>query len=289
MRCCNEAMNSPSNSASQWIRDFGIWHKVDSKGRDVYVVKINRQRKSARKEFIVERYPSKEAAEIAALAFRDCMLREVLPMTKRECTSILRKNNTSGVPGVAFQKSTNAAGLGYWVAYIKRPSQPMERKSYSVKKFGSEKAFELAVAARQEMLKQTSGWMFKHPRSAPLPDTPEPSVESLAVPPITQRPLQYASKEILLAGRVTRRCVLSNGDVIERRYRVAVFRFPDGRKKLRQFSVNRFGELDALLLAIEQRQAWEREALMEQGNELKPSRTPTCNRPQHPAAVFSAG
>ncbi|XVJ69654.1 MAG: AP2 domain-containing protein [Rhizobacter sp.] len=247
-------MNSPSNSSGQWIKDFGIWHKVDAKGRDVYVVKVNRQRKSARKEFIVERYPSKEAAETAALAYRDLKMREVLPMTKRECTSILRKSNTSGVPGVAFQKSTNAAGLGYWVAYIKRPSQHMERKSFSVKEFGSQKAFELAVAAREEMLKQTSGWMSKHPRSAPLPDTPEPVVESLAVPPITQRPALKLDKKTLLARRVTRQCVLANGDVIERRYRVAVFRSPDGQTKLRQFSINRYGELDALLLAIEQRQ-----------------------------------
>jgi hypothetical protein len=277
-------MNSPSDSAGQWIKDFGIWHRVDAKGRDVYVVKINRQRKSARKEFIVERYPSKEAAEIAALAYRDRMLREVLPMTKRECTSILRKNNTSGVPGVGFQKSTNSGGLGYWVAYAQRPGHPMERKSFSVKQFGFDKAFEMAVAARQKMLMQTSGWMSKHPRSAPMPDTPEPVVESLVVPPIMQRPLQQARPETLLAGRVTRRCVLSNGDVIERRYRVAVFRFPDGRKKLRQFSVSRYGELDALLLAIEQRQAWEREALMDQDNGQKPSR----NRTQHSAAALSS-
>lgn len=256
---------------------------MDDKGRDIYVIKVNRQRKSVRKEFIVERYPSKEAAETAALAFRDRMLKEILPMTKRECTSILRKNNTSGIPGVAFQKSTNSAGLGYWVAYIQRPGQPMERKGFSVKKFGSEKAFEMAVAARQEMLKQTSGWMSKHPRSAPRPDTPEPVVESLAVPPIMQRPVQKTHKETLLARRVTRQCVLSNGDVIQRRYRVAVFRFPDGRTKLRQFSISRYGELDALLLAIEQRQAWEREAVAEQGDNEKPSR----NRTQNTAAALS--
>ena len=205
-------------------------------------------------------------------------------MTKRECTSILRKSNTSGVPGVAFQKSTNAAGLGYWVAYIKRPNQPMERKSFSVKIFGSEKAFELAVASRQEMLKQTSGWMSKHPRSAPLPDTPEPVVESLAVPPIMQRPVQKTHRETLLTRRVTRRCVLSSGDVIERQYRVAVFRFPDGRTKLRQFSINRYGELDALLLAIEQRRAWEREALADQ---CEDDQTTSRKRTQNTAAALS--
>ena len=276
-------MNSSSNSSSSWIKDFGIWHKVDAKGRDMYVVKVNRQRKSARKEFIVERYPSKEAAETAALAFRDRMLREVLPMSKRECTSILR--NTSGVPGVGFQKSSDRSGLGYWIAYIQRPGQPLERKSFSVKKFGSEKAFEMAVAAREEMLKQTRGWMSKHPRSAPLPDTPEPVVESLVVPPIMERPFQKAHKETPLAGRVTRRCVLSNGDVVERRYRVAVFRFPDGRTKLRQFSINRYGELDALLLAIEQRRAWEREALADQCDEDPIS---TRNLTQNAIAALSA-
>ncbi len=60
-------MNSPSTSSGPWIKDFGIWHKVDAKGRDVYVVKVNQQRKSARKEFIVGHYSSTEAAEIAAL------------------------------------------------------------------------------------------------------------------------------------------------------------------------------------------------------------------------------
>ena len=180
-------MNSFPNPSDTWIKDFGIWHKLDARGRDIYVVKINRQRRSARKEFIVERYPSKEAAETAALLFREQVLRDVLPMTKRECTSILRKNNTSGVPGVAFQKASSSSGLGYWVAYIQRASEPMERKSFSVKKYGSERAFELAVACRQEMLNRTHGWMSKHPRGLPLPDTPEPAFDLLAIPPIRKR------------------------------------------------------------------------------------------------------
>ena len=189
-------MDSSPSPSGEWIKDFGIWHKLDARGRDIYVVKINRQRKSARKEFIVERYPSKEAAETAALRFREQLLRDVLPMSKRECTSILRKNNTSGVPGVAFQKSSNSSGLGYWVAFIQRTGQPMERKSFSVKKYGSEKAFELAVACRQEMLDQTHGWMSKHPRGLPLPNTPEPVFKLLAIPPIRQRPSDHEPKEV---------------------------------------------------------------------------------------------
>ena len=189
-------MNRSPNPSNEWIKDFGIWHKLDAKGRDIYVVKINRQRRSARKEFIVERYPSKEAAETAALHFREKLLRDVLPMTKRECTSILRKNNTSGVPGVAFQKSSSSSGAGYWVAFIQRTGQPMERKSFSVKKYGFEKAFELAVACRQEMLNQTHGWMSKHPSGLPFPGTPEPVCELLAIPPIRQRLFGYEPKEV---------------------------------------------------------------------------------------------
>jgi hypothetical protein len=180
-------MISPSNSTHPWIKDFGIWHTVDAKGRDIYVVKVNRQGKSARKEFIVERYPSPAAAAAAALAYRSSKLREVLPMSRRECVSILRKSNTSGVPGVAFQKSSSQHGLGYWIAYIQRSGQPLERVSFSVVKHGSEKAFELAVAARRAMLGQTHGWMSKHPRSAPPPGTPEPRVDTLVSFPLKER------------------------------------------------------------------------------------------------------
>ena len=85
-------------------------------------------------------------------------------------------------------------------------------------------------------------------------------------------------------GTVNIKTLLINGQTVVTKYRVAIFTKPDGLPKRRYFSVTQYGEEDAFLLAVEQRQAWEREAVAAQSNDQNPRRKRTHN----PAAAPSS-
>ena len=76
-------------------------------------------------------------------------------------------------------------------------------------------------------------------------------------------PSPYRRKTIgaLEVGTVHVKTVLSSGEVIKVKYRVAQRTKPNGLPQRRYFSMDRYGEEEAKRLAISQRQAWEREAL----------------------------
>lgn len=87
----------------------------------------------------------------AAIAWRVAMLVRIDTLSRREFCEQKRSNNTSGVPGVHFLKTARQP-LGLWQAKIKRPDGRKVHKSFSVRRFGEQRAFRMAVAARMEML-----------------------------------------------------------------------------------------------------------------------------------------
>ena len=90
-------------------------------------------------------------AKAAAIAWRDAQLARLKAFTLVEFHQQRRSNNVSGVTGVHFHK-TLAQPLGFWQASIRFHDGKRIAKSFSVLKFGRRKAFELAVAARLELL-----------------------------------------------------------------------------------------------------------------------------------------
>ena len=90
-------------------------------------------------------------AEARAIAWRDEKLAEIEPLSMTEFHTQKRSNNISGVPGVHFH-TTAAQPLGFWQATIHVAKRCRTAKSFSVRRYGNDEAFRLAVAARTKML-----------------------------------------------------------------------------------------------------------------------------------------
>ena len=87
----------------------------------------------------------------AAKAWRDAQLAAVATFGKLEFCQQKRSNNTSKVPGVHFLTSVKQP-LGFWQAKLKLAGQRAVQRSFSVRAHGNRPAYEMAVAARMEML-----------------------------------------------------------------------------------------------------------------------------------------
>jgi hypothetical protein len=72
-------------------------------------------------------------------------------LAKRDCCRIKRTSNQSGVPGVHFIRPKNHP-QGCWAARLKLPNGRQRTKTFSVRKYGESRAFELAVEARSQLL-----------------------------------------------------------------------------------------------------------------------------------------
>jgi hypothetical protein len=222
-------------------------------------VSIRRRGSFIDRSFSVSTFGGVDEALKEAIAFRDEVNRRFAPLTKQQFHAIHRSNNTSGVPGV-FRTTTNE-----WKAIIHYADGRCKTRQFAIHLYGEEEAKQLAIQARAELLKQVHGHVIRHEEELDI-DVPKNSQPVLAITPHKDEPAASPYQradidKIPGVGTVNVKTVLNNGQTAVTKYRVAEFRKPGGLPKRRYFSVERYGEGDAALLAIEQRQAWEREAL----------------------------
>ncbi len=135
--------------------------RVDDENRrtHAWVVTIQRSGKVRRRSFSDGVYAGKRKALKAAQDYRDRLLIEYPPMTRAEYANILRKNNRSGVPGVirfrALEtKNGERIERSYWIAFWPTKPGKTSRAKFSVAKYGETAAFQLAVKARKDALKE---------------------------------------------------------------------------------------------------------------------------------------
>lgn len=109
-----------------------------------------------------------------ARQYRDALVAKLEPMLRAEFANVLRKNNTSGVPGVCLIRSPYKLADGtrrevrYWEAIW--PTEPgcSETRRFSVATHGNKGAFELACAARAQGLSRVSGYFWASEAGAPI-------------------------------------------------------------------------------------------------------------------------
>lgn len=128
-----------------------------------WLVTIQRRGKIFRKQFSDGVLGGKAKSLAAAKACRDEIVAKFPPLSKREHAEILKKNNKSGVVGVCrycaseTRQKPASEKRWFWVASWVLPDGRAKRIKFSVRKYGEEGAFKMAVKARRSAIKQMDG------------------------------------------------------------------------------------------------------------------------------------
>ncbi len=141
-------------------------YRVDSpkNGTYAWIVVLTRNRESFRKHFTDGVHGGREQALAAAIVYRDEVIARFAPLKRSEYVSVLRKNNTSGFPGVRLNRDAEGNPL-YWAAsWVPHAGAKAKVVKFSVAKYGFERSRELAVRARADGVAQMDG--FYKPVSA---------------------------------------------------------------------------------------------------------------------------
>jgi hypothetical protein len=130
----------------------------------VYRVSFTRGGKTTARPFRETEYGGARAALKAARAWRDSMTQALLPETKKAFSQRVKPNNTSGVPGVYLKRQVVRRGdwsgeYVFWQAQTPQAVRPFRSRSFSVDRYGNDKAFALAVQARAEFVAQVEGYV----------------------------------------------------------------------------------------------------------------------------------
>lgn len=206
-------------------------------------------------EFRVATYGDPEKAKAAAIAYRDDVLKKIPAMSRSEFGTIVRSNNTSGVPGVSRREQN---GFARWCAMVSLPDGTTRRRTFAVVKYGEENARQKAVEARLELLKLLDGWFVHHPDATPSAPAPTAVVE-LTMPKREKTPAGESKRQPSPEKRVYRTQIkwkLRSGAQVCRDYWVAECALATGGTRRKQFSVTEYGEAEARRLAFGQRREW---------------------------------
>ena len=128
-----------------------------------WLVTVQRRGVIFRKHFSDGVHGSKQKSFLAAKVFRDDIIAKYPPFSMREYSNIVKKNNRSGVVGVCRYCASETRDLPeekqrwFWVASWPLPDGRRKRVKFSVKKYGEEGAFKMALKARKDALKSLDG------------------------------------------------------------------------------------------------------------------------------------
>ena len=128
-----------------------------------WLVTIQRRGVIHRKHFSDGVHGGKQKSFAAAKGYRDEVITNNPPFSMREYSNIVKKNNRSGVVGVCRYCASETRDLPddkqrwFWVASWPLPDGRRKRVKFSVKKYGEEGAFKMALKARKDALRGLDG------------------------------------------------------------------------------------------------------------------------------------
>lgn len=157
---------------------YGITRIEYRENRWGWDVNISRRGLRHRRRFTDLQHGDAPAALTAATAYRDALLRELPPLSRREYCQIPRLTNTTGHAGV--HRSTRR-GVLYFVAHTRLPGGGALSKSFSTRKMGHEQALAAAAAERQHQLRHVTGTYVHSPAAQRIHNATEGPGAAVAV------------------------------------------------------------------------------------------------------------
>lgn len=159
-----------SNNTETSEKMYGI-SRVDD---DIYNthawrVSLCRYGKRLVKNFPDRKFFGKREALQKAINFRDQLMSEHPPISRKEFCNVKRRNNKTGITGVYKYRKTYQLKDGtiketwYWEANWPDAEGESISKSFSTKTFGEELAKQMAIRAREEGMSKVKGtyWAAK--------------------------------------------------------------------------------------------------------------------------------
>ena len=134
-------------------------------------VSLSRRGKRYVKNFADKKCDGKMKALAAAKLYRDDLIKEVLPLSRREFCSILRSNNKSGISGVCKYgkpftlKDGTVKKNWYWEATWPVGKGKQANSIFSVNDYGDDRARELAINARRAAMRRIQGYFWASERA----------------------------------------------------------------------------------------------------------------------------
>lgn len=133
--------------------------RIDSGSTHGWFVRGYKNGKTYSKLFSDRKYEGKEKALIAARAHRDSLFNglKLIPQSPRARRIVCRDSrNKTGILGVCKISKKGADGkINYSYSVTWRPEPGIQKcTSFSIRKYGDEEAFRLAVALRRQMMEE---------------------------------------------------------------------------------------------------------------------------------------
>ena len=143
---------------------YGI-SRIDDERYSTHAWRVSLVRRGQRhvKNFADKKNGSKMAALQAAIKFRDEVVRQQPPITRREFCDAKRRNNKTGITGVYRYRKTYKLKDGtekeswYWEANWPGSDGESISKAFPVKRYGEDLAKQMAVRAREVGLSSVQG------------------------------------------------------------------------------------------------------------------------------------
>ena len=131
----------------------------DENSTHAWLATVQRKRKITIKMFSDVALGGKKKALKAAIEFKNKVLADISEYEYHiHIRSILRKNNTSGIPGVGRYETIRNVKTGrrdaYWEAFWDDENGKKRGRRFNVARYGEEDAKKMAVLLREEMLKK---------------------------------------------------------------------------------------------------------------------------------------
>lgn len=126
---------------------------IESSRTHAWLVQVQRKKRIVAKMFSDNVFGGKQNALSAAVAYRDALIMAASPAKHNQWwRTIVRRNNTSGIPGVGLYKRPD--GSEKWVAYWADEKGIRRSRTFLVKTYGETQAKQLAIEERQRQLKR---------------------------------------------------------------------------------------------------------------------------------------